>query len=164
MVQVEKTLVLIKPDGVQRGLCGRIIQRFEDVGLKIIGSKLVWIDKDHAGKHYFDVEDRHGQKVFEKLTTYLSSGPVMAICLEGVEACALVRKLVGSTYPGEASPGTIRGDFAHITKAYANAHDRNVGNLIHASANSKEASYELGVWFDDKELHSYTVLHESHTR
>ena len=81
---IQRTLVLIKPDGVQRGLIGEILSRFEKVGLKIVGMKMVWIDKNFAEKHYYDVMDRHGQIVLDNLTEYLSNGPLVAIVLEGV--------------------------------------------------------------------------------
>lgn len=159
---MEKTLVLLKPDAVQRTVCGRILSRFEDTGLKIIGMKMVWVDKEFVEKHYYDVKERHGQKILDNLTTYLKSGPVIAMVLEGIEAIALVRKLTGSTYPNEAPPGTIRGDFAHISKAYANQYSKNVNNLIHASANPKDAEHEINLWFKPEELHSYKTVHESH--
>ena len=159
---IQRTLVLIKPDGVQRGLIGEILSRFEKVGLKIVGMKMVWIDKNFAEKHYYDVMDRHGQRVLDNLTEYLSNGPLVAIVLEGVEAIALVRKLAGSTYPSESLPGTIRGDYTHISKNYANTYNRTVGNLIHASAKPEEAKIEIELWFTDKELHSYKTVHDIH--
>ena len=161
---IEKTLVLLKSDAVMRGLMGRIIQRFEDVGLKIVATKMVWVDKDFAGKHYFDVAERHSERVFHSLVDYLTEGPVMVICLEGVEAISLVRKMVGSTYPNESLPGTIRGDFSHISKNYANEQNKKVGNLIHASANPKDAEYELNLWFTKDDMHSYKTVHEAHTQ
>ncbi len=161
---IEKTLVLLKSDAVMRGFMGRIIQRFEDVGLKIVAAKMVWVNKDFAAKHYFDVKERHGQKVFDSLIDYLTEGPVMALCLEGVQAIKVVRKLVGNTYPAEALPGTIRGDFSHISKVYANKHNKKVGNLIHASANEKDAEYEINLWFTKDEMHSYKTVHEIHTQ
>lgn len=161
---VEQTLVLLKPDAVARGLIGRVVQRFEDVGLKIVASKLVVVDKEFAAKHYFDVEERHGSKVFKSLTDYLTEGPVMAFVIEGVSSISLVRKLVGSTYPSEALPGTIRGDFAHISKEYANLHSKRVSNLVHASSNKKDAEYEINLWFSNDEIHSYSTVHEVHTQ
>jgi len=160
---IEKTLVLIKPDGVQRALVGRIIQRFEDVGLKIVATKMVWVDKEFASKHYFDVGERHGERVLNSLTDYLTEGPVIAMVLQGVSSIALVRKLVGSTYPSEALPGTIRGDLSHISKDYANRNEKRVGNLIHASSSAKDAEYEISLWFGKDEIHEYTVAFESHT-
>ena len=152
---IQKTLVLIKPDGIQRGLTGEIIKRIERTGLKILSMKMVWAEKDFAKKHYFDVEERHGKTVFENLVGYLTEGPIIAICFEGIEAIEVVRKIVGSTYPKEALPGTIRGDFCHISKDYANKNNKKVGNLIHASANEKDAKSEIVLWFSIDEIHDY---------
>ena len=154
----------MKPDAVKRALVGKILQRFEDVGLKIVASKMVWANEELAKKHYYDVAERHGEKVFRINADYLKSGPVIAFCLEGVDSISLVRKLVGSTYPNDAIPGTIRGDYCHISKAYANANDKTVGNLVHSSANPEEAEMELNLWFTKEELHSYDVVHEAHTQ
>ena len=159
---IEKTLVLIKPDGVQRSLVGKIITRFEDAGLKVISMKMKWVDKAFAEKQYFDVKERYDKRIFENLSKYLREGPIVAMVLEGVNAISIVRKITGSTYPNEASPGTIRGDFAHISKDYANKHKKKVGNLIHASANPKEAKYEINLWFEKQELHSYKTVHDIH--
>jgi len=159
---IQKTLVLLKPDAVQRCFVGKIIERFENVGLKIVGMKMIWIDKDHGKKHYFDVEERHGKKVLNSLVDYLTEGPVIAMVLEGVSAVDNVRKIVGSTYPNEAMPGTIRGDFSHISKNYANANDKKVSNLIHASAKPEEAEYEIKLWFKPEEIHTYKTVHEIH--
>jgi len=121
-MEKERTLVLIKPDGLVRHLTGKIITRFEDAGLKIIGMKMVWIDENFAGQHYKqDIADRHGERVRNGLIKYIKEGPVIAIVLEGVDGINVVRKIVGSTYPNEAQPGTIRSDFAHISRDYANA-------------------------------------------
>lgn len=159
---IEKTLVLIKPDGVQRSLAGKIITRFEDAGLKIVGMKMEWVDEKFAEKHYFDIKERYGKRIFDNLSQYLREGPVIAMVLEGVSAVSTVRKITGSTYPNEAQPGTIRGDFAHISKDYANKHKKKVGNLIHASANTKEAKYEVNLWFKKQEMHTYKTVHDVH--
>jgi nucleoside-diphosphate kinase len=159
---IERTLVLVKPDGVQRGLIGEIITRFEKVGLKIVAMKMQWIDKEFAEKHYFDVAERHGPRVLENLTVYLTAGPVIAMVLEGISAVDVVRKLVGSTYPNEALPGTIRGDYAHISKDYANKENKRVSNLIHASGKKEEAEYEIKLWFKPEETHTYKTVHELH--
>lgn len=161
---VEQTLVLLKPDALARGLVGRIIQRFEDVGLKIVASKMVVIDEEFASKHYFDVRERHGDMVFKSLSAYLTASPVMALVLEGVVAISVVRKLVGSTFPNEANPGTIRGDFAHISKDYANKNEKRVSNLVHASSSKEDAKYEIDLWFGKDEIHSYSAVHEVHTQ
>lgn len=157
----ERTLVIIKPDGLVRNLSGKIIQRFEDAGLKIIGMKMVWIDEAFAKKHYTEeIEQKHGARVRESLISYIKEGPVIAMVLEGIDAIAVVRKIVGSTYPNEAQPGTIRGDFAHVSKLYANTNEIKVKNLIHASANTEDAKSEISLWFAPKELHSYKAVYE----
>jgi nucleoside-diphosphate kinase len=157
---VEKTLVLIKPDGVRRGLVGEIIRRIERTGLKIVSMKMTWVDKNFAGQHYTDIKNRYDKKIFENLVAYITAGPVIALCLEGVAAISLVRKLVGSTYPSDAMPGTIRGDFCHISKDYATRKAKSVGNLIHASANKKDAKKELDLWFSIEEFHDYKTSHQ----
>ncbi|MBS3099126.1 nucleoside-diphosphate kinase [Candidatus Pacearchaeota archaeon] len=157
----EKTLVLIKPDGIIRNLIGRIIMRFEDAGLKIIGMKMVWVDGEFAGKHYRkDIGEKHGERVRDGLIKYIKEGPVVAMVLEGVDAINVARKLIGGTYPNDSSPGTIRGDFAHISKDYANSNEITVRNLIHASANKEDAQIEIPLWFDKEELHSYKTVHD----
>ena len=113
----ERTLVVLKPDAVARGLAGRIIQRFEDASLKIIGMKMREMDADFARKHYFDLEERLGSAVYNATAAFMQRGPVIAFVIEGEDAVATVRKIVGSTYPNEAPPGSIRGDFAHQSKA-----------------------------------------------
>src|SRR5687768_4697710 len=117
MASVERTLVLLKPDAVARGLIGRVVQRFEDAGLKVVGTKMVQIDAELARKHYFDLEERFGKSVFDVTANFMQTGPVIALVLEGVEAVANVRRLVGVTFPNQSAPGTIRGDFAHTSKA-----------------------------------------------
>ena len=157
----EQTLVLIKPDGVQRNLIGKIITRFEDAGLKIIGMRMSWIDEDFAKQHYReDIAQKYGDRVRNGLIKYIKEGPIIALVLEGVEAISVTRKIVGSTYPSESAPGTIRGDFAHISKNYANAKEINVRNLIHASANAEDAKIEVPLWFKPSDLHSYKTVHD----
>jgi nucleoside-diphosphate kinase len=161
---IERTLVLIKPDGVQRGLMGRIISRFEDSGLKVVGMKLVWADDAFARKHYTeDIEKRRGKHVRDYLADFIKSGPVLAFVLEGVNAIENVRKMVGSTEPKSALPGTIRGDFSHVSYAYCDNKQMVVKNLIHASADANDAKYEVPLWFTDKELHTYKTVHDFHT-
>lgn len=160
---IERTLVLIKPDGVQRALVGRIISRFEDAGLKIVGMKMVWVDKDFAKKHYTeDITVRRGEKVRNQLLDFLQIGPVVAFCLEGVNAIENVRKMVGSTEPKSALPGTIRGDFAHVSYHYADTNKKVVKNLIHASSDAADAKREVELWFTEKELHTYKSVHDAH--
>jgi nucleoside-diphosphate kinase len=152
---VERTLVVLKPDAVARGLVGRLLQRFEDAGLKIVAITMRMMDAEFTRRHYFDLEERFGSGVYEVTAAYMRSGPVVGMVLEGVEAVANVRRLVGPTFPNQAAPGTIRGDFAHVSKAYADATHRAIANLVHASGNADEAKYEIGVWFrpDDQVDH-----------
>jgi nucleoside-diphosphate kinase len=161
---VERTLVLLKPDAVARGLVGRVVTRFEEAQLKIVAAKMVWMDAELAKKHYFDLEERFGPTVFATMSDFMESGPVLALVLEGVEAVACTRKLVGSTYPDQAPPGTIRGDFAHMSRAYANERNIAVANLVHASGNVEEAQREIDVWFAKDELHDYATVSERYTR
>jgi nucleoside-diphosphate kinase len=157
---IEQTLVLVKPDGVERGLVGQIIQRFECVGLKIIGMKLVKIDKEFSKKHYA----AHLSKPFYKgLEAFITSGPVVAIVLEGIEAVELVRKIVGATEPKSAAPGTIRGDFGQHSYGYADKKGVAIKNLIHASGSKEDAKTEVALWFNKSELVNYALVHEKHT-
>jgi len=159
---IEQTLVLIKPDGVQRGLIGEIIKRFEQRGLKIVGMKMIHVDKTFAGKHYTEsITKKHGEKVRNYLLDYITSTPVIALTIQGSNAIALVRKIVGSTYPGEADIGTIRGDFAHVSKAYAKMKSQG-HNLVHASENKEDAKKELALWFSIDEIHDYRLAAEEH--
>src|SRR5580658_4213111 len=151
----ERTLVVLKPDAVVRGLAGRIIQRFEDASLKIVGMKMREIDADFTRKHYFDLEERTGSVVYNATAAFMQRGPVIAFVVEGESAVATVRKIVGSTYPNESQPGSIRGDFAHQSKAVAVATGKAVANLVHASGNPEEAKYEVDLWFDADELFEY---------
>jgi nucleoside-diphosphate kinase len=151
----ERTLVILKPDAVARGLAGRILQRFEEASLKIIGMKMRTMDADFTRKHYFDLEERLGAAVYNATAGFMQRGPVIAFVLEGEDAVGTVRKLVGTTYPNEAQPGSIRGDFAHQSKAVATATGKPVANLVHASGNRDEAEYEVKLWFDESELYTY---------
>jgi len=156
---IERTLVLVKPDGVQRALIGRIIQRFEDAGIKIVGAKMRWIDREFAKKHY----SAHVTKpMYKGLEDFIVSGPVIALVLEGVSVVETVRKIVGSTEPKSAIPGTIRGDFAQHSYSYADAKNMAIKNLIHASGNLEEAKQEIALWFSKDELHTYKTVHEIH--
>ncbi len=138
----ERTLVLVKPDGVQRLLVGRILQRYEDRGLKIVGLKLVLIDRDLAERHYAIHSER---PFFRGLVAFISSAPLVAAVLEGPNAVAVVRAVNGATRPHEAAPGTIRGDFALETAQ----------NLVHASDSIDTAAQELALWFTPAELLDY---------
>jgi nucleoside-diphosphate kinase len=156
---MERTLVLLKPDAVQRQLIGRIIQRFEDVGLKIIGMKMVWIDEKFSRKHYAAHVDK---PFYSSLETFITEGPIVAICIQGLHAVTTVRKIVGGTEPRSAQPGTIRGDFAHHSYEYTDKNGKAIKNLIHASGNKQEADIEVPLWFSDAEVHDYTTVHELH--
>ncbi len=161
---IERTLVLLKPDCVQRCFMGEIITRFERAGLKIVGMKMVWIDDDFARKHYReeDIVPRRGEEVWKVLLKGITSGPVVAFVAEGVGACEITRKLVGATEPRKAEPGTIRGDYAHVSYAYADQKKLAVKNLIHASADKNDAAIEVPVWFNEDEMHSYKTVHDAH--
>jgi nucleoside-diphosphate kinase len=138
----ERTLVLIKPDGVQRLLTGRILSRFEERGLKLVGLKLVRVSRDLAERHYAV----HRQKpFFGSLVDFITSSPLVAAAVEGPNAIAVVRAMVGATRPHEAAPGTIRGDFALETAQ----------NLVHASDGQETATSELALWFRPEELVDY---------
>ena len=154
----ERTLVVLEPDAVARGLAGRIIQRFEDASMKIIGMKMRQMDAEFTRRHYFDLEDRLGPVVYNATAAFMQRGPVIALVIEGEEAVATVRKIVGSTYPSEAQPGSIRGDFAHQSKAVATTTGKAVANLVHASGNAEEAKYEVDLWFDTTELFEYSSV------
>lgn len=157
-----KTLVLVKPDGVERGLIGEILRRFENRGLKVIGMKMLKPPRKLAEQHYADVSARHGKVIAKGLIDYLSEGAVVAIALEGVEGIKVVRAMSGTTYPNEANPGTIRGDYCHISKDYANTNALTVRNIIHSSADEKDAKRELKLWFKPTELVSYKRVDEIH--
>jgi nucleoside-diphosphate kinase len=161
---MERTLVLLKPDAVDRGLIGEIITRFEKVGLKIAGLKMVWPEKEHAAKHYTeDLAKRRGQAVRDLMIAMISSGPVVAMVLEGVEAVEIVRKIVGTTEPKSAAPGTIRGDYSHVSFKHADEKKIGVYNLVHASGNLEDAKAEIPVWFTEKELHGHKPGYTKHT-
>jgi nucleoside-diphosphate kinase len=138
----ERTLVIVKPDGVQRGLVGPIVTRFEARGLKIVGLKLVQVSRELAERHYAEHE---GKGFYPGLLNYITSGPVVVACVEGTSAVQMVRNVVGATNPLNAAPGTIRADLAV-----------DIGrNLIHASDAPETAARELALWFNPDELTSY---------
>lgn len=163
----ERTLVVIKPDGVQRGIVGEIVTRFERVGLKIVGVKMLQPSYDHLFHHYENIGKmvtRRGQKAFDITLEMMKAGPVIAIVLEGIEAVALVRKMAGTTEPKSALPGTIRGDYAHVSFGHADIHNVGVSNLIHASGDVEEAKAEIAHWFAESELFDYETAHEKFTQ
>jgi nucleoside-diphosphate kinase len=142
MAEPQRTLLLVKPDGVQRQLVGRVIARFEERGLKIVGLKLVQVDRALAEQHYAV----HREKPFFRgLVDFITSGPLVAAALEGPNAIAIVRAMNGATRPHEAAPGSIRGDLAVETAQ----------NLVHASDSPENADAELALWFRSEELLSY---------
>lgn len=161
---IQRTLVLLKPDALDRGICGEIIQRFERVGAKIAGLKLLVSELDAARQHYTDdLARRRGEKVRERMIQMLTSGPIIALCLEGVEMIEVVRKMVGATEPKAAAPGTIRGDFAHVSYSHADEKDIGVFNLIHASSSPEDAQAEVGVWFKPEELFKHSPSYTKYT-
>lgn len=139
---MERTLVLVKPDGVQRGLVGEIVARFERKGLKLVGLRLLDVDPDLAERHYAVHAGKH---FYDGLIAFITSGPVAAVALEGPDAIGTVRRMVGRTMPNEAEPGTIRGDLGIS----------GLRNLIHASDAPETAVAELDLWFGADALVDY---------
>ena len=155
---VERTFVMIKPDGVQRGIIGELITRFEKVGLKLVGMKFVHVDADFSKKHYSDLTEKPFYPGLEEL---LVSGPVVAMVWEGAQAISLVRKMVGATEPAGSAPGTIRGDYAHMNYARADGKGIALPNLIHASDSPEGAQKEVALWFSESEMYdNYETVHE----
>lgn len=157
---MERTFVMIKPDGVQRGIIGEVITRFEKVGLKIIAMKFVHVDADFSKKHYNEHVDK---PFYPGLEDMITSGPVVAMVLEGANAIAQVRKMVGATEPKSALPGTIRGDYTHMSYGFADQREIALKNIIHASDSVDNGKKEISLWFNDDEIHSYNVTYEVHT-
>lgn len=184
----ERTLVIIKPDGVQRSLIGEIIRRYERSGLKLVALRMVIPSPDQARKHYmvggeewletvgekaakayekkglkspYATYRENGMAVLEANAKYLSSGPVVAMVWQGAHAVGLVRKITGGTEPLSSDVGTIRGDFTLDSYQLADTDSRSVRNLIHASGEVEEAEKEIPIWFDEKELLSYRHLQEA---
>ncbi len=182
----ERTLVVLKPDTIQRGLMGEIISRFEKVGLKIVGMKFVWITEEMAQKHYSvggdewlemvgsksreaykkqgieltETNKEIGMKIRKGLEDYMSSGPVLAMVLEGDHVIKFVRKVVGATEPMSSEMGSIRGDFAFDTYQLSDIEERPIRNLIHASGSIEDAEKEIPIWFSKNEIFSYTLIIE----
>lgn len=181
----QRALIIIKPDGVRRGLLGKIIKRFELVGLKVIGFKFVWAKEKQIQSHYpsteawfkkvgertltnyakkgldaaqvFNTNDaaKIGKIVKSWLINYLQESPVLCFVLEGYDTIEVVRKICGNTIPLLAAPGTIRGDFSHDTIDLANEKNRPLRNLIHASDTFEDAEKEIKIWFNSDELFEY---------
>ncbi|MFZ2836021.1 Nucleoside diphosphate kinase [compost metagenome] len=164
---VQRTLIIFKPDAVQRGIIGEILTRFERVGLKIIATKMLAPDREHYYKHYEEIGQvitRRGEATFNNVLDTMNEGPVIAMVLEGVEAVELVRKLVGTTEPKSSAPGTIRGDYSHMSYGYADEANKGIPNLIHASGDLSDAEKEIPHWFSEAELYDYSALNEKFTR
>jgi nucleoside-diphosphate kinase len=186
----EKTLILVKPDGMQRGLIGKIIERFESRGLKVVALKITKPTKDHIKKHYLATEEQlsgMGNKTLEDLKAngldpikelgtddpmkigkminnwnfeFLSSGPVAAIVLQGFRSVEMGRKIVGHTVPAKADIGTIRGDMSVDAPLLGNARKRSIKNIVHASGTVAEAKREISHWFSQKEIFDYSRADE----
>ncbi len=164
---MEQTLIILKPDAVQRGIVGEIITRFERAGFKIVAVKMLRPDYEHYFKHYEGIgtlKTRKGAEIFESTLLSMQDGPVIAMVLEGVEAVEVVRKMIGDTQPKSALPGTIRGDYAHVSYGQASSAGRGVANIVHASADEAEAKQEIAHWFTGSELYEYSAVHEPFTQ
>ncbi len=136
---METTLIILKPDAVQRGLMGRIISRFEDKGIQVVGAKFMQISGELAAAHY---ESHQGKPFYDGLVGFMTSSPVLVLALRGVGAIAICRKMMGATFGSNAEPGTIRGDFG-VSNSF---------NLIHGSDSTEAAQRELGLFFNDGEV------------
>ena len=163
----EQSLIIFKPDAVKRGIVGEILSRFEKVGLKIVGMKMIAPDRDHYFHHYETIGkivSRRGQKTFDALLVMMSEGPVIAVVLEGIDAASLVRKMVGATESKVALPGTIRGDYSHHSFAHLDSNNLAIPNVVHASGDAEEAKQEIAHWFSETELFVYETAHEQFTQ
>jgi nucleoside-diphosphate kinase len=185
-IKNQKTFVMIKPDGVKRGLIGEILGRIERAGLKIVALKMLIASEEQIKKHYpiedlawvervgnkglstfetlgekasdhigTDIPAEIGAKVVEGIVQYMTSGPVVCIVVEGIQAIPMMRKMVGSTLPINADVGTIRGDYSVDSADVALIEGRSVHNLVHASEIQEEADNEIAIWFDSVEIHDY---------
>lgn len=167
MNKLERTLIVFKPDSIQRGIVGEILARFEKAGFKIVGAKMLKPNQDHYFHHYESIGkmvSRRGQKVFDITLEMMNEGPVIAFVLEGVEAVTIVRKMVGATEPKSALPGTIRGDYSHMSFAHADTEEVGIPNILHASGDAEEAKLEIAHWFSESEIFDYETVHEKFTQ
>jgi len=155
----QQTLAIIKPDAVSKNLVGKIIERIEAEGIKIVAMKMIKMSKEQA-KGFYHVHK--GKPFYQGLIDYLTEGPVVAMVIEGANAIENVRKIVGSTEPKKSLPGTIRGDFAHISYERADSVGKPLKNLIHASDSPESAEREIKLWFKEEEIHSYKLPYEEH--
>lgn len=163
---LERTLIIFKPDALQRGIVGEILSRFEKVGLKIVGMKMLTPDRSHLHHHYETIgtlKTRKGDEIFEMTLKAMLDAPLIAVVLEGVEAAEVVRKMVGPTEPKSSAPGTIRADYAHMSYNRSNQLKQAIPNVIHASGDAKEAHQEIAHWFRNDELFDYKTLHQIYT-
>lgn len=184
-IKQQQTLVLVKPDGVKRGLVGEVLSRIERRGLKIVALKMISVDRSHLEEHFpksdewmgrlgdkglktfleYELDPKElmgtndrmeiGKKVKESLFAYMTSGPIVAVVIEGLHAIDMVRKLAGHTLPVFAEMGTIRGDYSVDSPAIANVEGRAIQNIMHASETPEEAANEISLWFKPEEIHSY---------
>lgn len=174
---IEQTLILFKPDAVQRGIVGEILSRFEKIGMKIVGMKMLDAKEEQLAKHYFKDDEwlakkgegikknknypedydakKAGQEIVQGNINDLRISPIIAMVLEGHNAVRVVKKLVGPTNIEEALPGTIRGDYSHDTYALANVSDRPIITVLHCSGEKDEAENEIKIWFNPSEIYSY---------
>jgi nucleoside-diphosphate kinase len=160
---MEKTLIIMKPDAMQRGIVGEVLTRFEKTGLKMVACKMVAPDKEHFHQHYEGISQlisRWGQDVYNIVLAQMTETPVIAIVLEGVEAVNHVRKIVGTTDPKNSLPGTIRGDYTHLTQEYSNSVGGTLPNIVHASGSKEEAEKEIHLWFGKDEVYDYEAPHQ----
>ncbi len=165
--QQERTLIVFKPDSVSRGIVGEILTRFEKVGLKIVGTKMLQPNTEFFHQHYEGIGTmitRHGQKIFDTTVEMMQGAPVIAFVLEGIDAVAVVRKMVGPTESKSALPGTIRGDYSHMSFSHADEQGIGLPNILHASGDSAEAKLEIAHWFSENELFDYENVHEKFTQ
>jgi len=146
-MEKQRTFVMVKPDGVQRGLVGEIISRFEKKGIKIVAMKMVSVSKELAEKHY---GVHKGKPFFKPTVEYITSSPVVAMVLEGNNVIDMVRNMMGKTNPQDAALGTIRGDYGQFIGR----------NIVHGSDGPDTAEFEIGLWFTKEELSSYTRIDE----
>ena len=146
MIEAEETLVLIKPDAIERGQTGEVIRRFERAGLRVRNARWVCPSLALVEMHYADLKVKNA-RAFDRNTRYLAGKHLLALVLGGVNAIAKVRMLIGSTEPAGAAPGTIRGDLSSDTIKLADSEDRGLWNLVHAADSSESARKEIALWF-----------------
>jgi len=167
--RIEQTLFLIKPDGVERGIIGKILTEIEERGLKIVAAKLLTPSKGVASEHYGDLDTRlnakgmDGTAIKEQMVNFLTSGPVLAAVIEGVDAVTFVKRLAGATAPSEAELNSIRAKFGHMSREHANNIGKAIRNLVHASDPSEDPAREISLWFKPEEIVNYSSSQQDHT-